>query len=62
MKGFSLKQSEDEFYTSHSAFALDNLCINNRYSGLSQRINRKMARIKGIIPHRYNSQFTVCSV
>jgi len=50
MKRFILEQSNDEFYTSHSGLALIGLCI-NRFSGMPQKVTRKMTRGQDKISH-----------
>jgi len=47
MKRFILEQSETEFYTSHSGFALVGLCL-NRYGHLTQALEKGMALRHGI--------------
>ncbi len=50
MKRFILEQSDNEFYTSHSGLALIGLCI-NRFSGVPQKITRKMTKGQDKISH-----------
>lgn len=50
MKRFILEQSDNEFYTSHSGLALIGLCI-NRFSGMPQKVTRKMTRGQDKISH-----------
>jgi hypothetical protein len=50
MKHFTLEQSDDEFYTSHSGLALAGLCI-NRFSELSRVTGRKMEKRGNLISH-----------